>query len=206
MRSAPRSLCFDAQAGELTQVADTSGDEMLDDDPELLGQVGTGLLFSALDANDAAKVFLFDPNATTPLVQLSDTAGTGKDDDVLEWAASDTCVYLAASDANGDSKLFACDLTTGEQRQVVDINGPGSGDSPCDFEVLSDGRFALAFDSAAAGGFSIYVHDPEQHATYLVADPAVGRPWQCRRRRRADGELFLSAHDTGGGVMPYVVE
>ncbi len=197
---------FRYEAGELVQLPDTSGDPATDDSPGLLA-VGSRLALVASDASGNSKLFIHDPAGTPSFFQASDIV-SGGDDEIVELAASSTHLFLAGFDAAFNTKLFTYEWATAELRQVVDVNGPGASDAPCGFHVLGDGTLALAFDSLAAGGFSIFVYDPVAQTTHLLADPG-GSGFDDDMlviTEDANHGLVLTGRSSGGGILVYSVD
>lgn len=185
---------LDGESDQLVLAVDIRGDLSLSDDPQWLLPYSNDLFFRAQREDGVYKLHRFQPLSDRGEL-MSNTAGTGNDDDLQELTQIGTHIVFSSLNGSGQRELFYFNDATGEVIQPVN-NLADAGDEPTGFLHLGDGLGVLTMDGPD-GERELYFYDSDQRWVSRIADTAVGHD-EASAQLVVDGDPYFLALDASG--------
>ncbi|CAN0470306.1 unnamed protein product, partial [Scytosiphon promiscuus] len=179
---------------QLVQAVDIRGDANLSDDPQWLLPYSNDLFFRAQRADGVYKLHRYQPLFDRGEL-MSNTAGTGNNDDLQELTQIGTHIAFSSLNEQGQRELFYFNDATGEVIQPVN-NLADAGDEPTGLMHLGDGLGVLTMDGPD-GERELYLYDSFQRWVSRIADTAAGHD-EASAQLVVDGDPYFLALDASG--------
>ncbi|MHC4379062.1 MAG: hypothetical protein ACYS26_20885, partial [Planctomycetota bacterium] len=185
---------LDNENDQLVQAVDIRGDATLSDDPQWLLPYSNDLFFRAQRADGVYKLHRYQPLSDRGEL-MSNTAGTGNNDDLQELTQIGTHIAFSSLNEQGQRELYYFNDATGEVIQPVN-NLADAGDQPTGFLHLGDGLGVLTMDGPD-GERELYLYDSFQRWVSRIADTAAGHD-EASAQVVVDGDPYFLSLDASG--------